>query len=130
MLVPVRVGRSSIHGLGLFAARRILKGEVVWKFRDPPDFRLPMEAVQWSPSVSVYGWVLKDADCVEMPGDAAMYVNHSADPNMGFDPQDGGATRDLRDIQEGEELTENYFEYDRLTQEGGFPHMGVSGGTP
>lgn len=120
MLVPTRVAPSSIHGLGLFATQQILKGTPLWRFDEgfdraftPAQFdALPCSAqdhLRWFAYFDEgrHAWVLS--------GDHTCFMNHSAEPNTGAPP--GAAipvtTVALRNIAAGEELTCDYFAFDR-----------------
>lgn len=106
--VPTRLAPSPIHGLGVFAARPIRRGEVVWAFDAPVDQRLPWAAVEAAPDHVrrfVEGFGLRDGDEVVLPGDDARFINHSYQPNL---DSKGPTTVAAKDIAEGEELTDDY----------------------
>ena len=120
MLVPTRVAPSSIHGLGLFAAQSIAKGTQVWRFEEgfdrtftPAQFdALPCSAqmhLRWFAycDTARNAWVLS--------GDHTCFMNHSNTPNTGApgDAESPVTTIALRDIADGEELTCDYFAFDR-----------------
>ena len=102
LLVRTEVRSSPIHGRGLFAAERIREGRWVWCFEPRVDQigAVASEHFSWR---TEYGYVT--------PGDDARYINHSKTPNLwtmaGLAPVVA-----VRDIEAGEELTENYAEYD------------------
>lgn len=106
LLVETTVAKSSIHGVGLFAARDIPRGTKVWEFNELVDLaiapgdldRLPEPARSVVQRLSYFSaemnaWILS--------ADGAQYMNHADDPNVGDDTA-------LKDIAAGEELTENY----------------------
>lgn len=120
LLIKNRVAPSAIHGLGVFAAEEVPAGTPVWKFQ--PDFdreftpaaldTLPPEAVvhlRWFAycDAATGNWVLS--------GDHACFMNHSGTPNTGAIPGANGPviTVALRNIAPGEELTCDYFAFDR-----------------
>lgn len=113
-------GKSPIHGVGMFAIRDISKGTVImpaknltgtWKTIEwAKDNRVPSGVVsmmQQYVSSEVYGddyiFVPRDP-IVDFP--AQMLMNHSSSPNVQINYRN--EIQAIKDIQEGEELTENY----------------------
>jgi len=94
----VEVRDSAIHGKGLFAARRIRKGEHIGQIEgrltttDGPH-------VLW----------LTDELGIEVLNDLR-YINHADSPNAAY--FDDGEVAALRAIQPGEEITHHYGEPD------------------
>lgn len=100
--------------MGVFAAEFIPKGTKVWEFRDSFDFRVSKESVESLPEPACS--TLKHY-CAFWGGgyvisaDDARYLNHSDNPNLKtFAEPDCDVA--LRDIQIGEELLEDYREFD------------------
>lgn len=84
MIVRTEIGPSRIHGNGCFASESIYTGCCVWLNEgEEPKY-------------------LSDFD------DNAKFINHSETPNTGLDAY--GSTIALKEIQAGDELTENYYE--------------------
>jgi SET domain-containing protein len=119
LLVKTRIGQSRIHGLGLFAAQDIPKGTPVWKM--VPWFDLVLSPDQIAklsdPAKEQFihcGHLDMFTGTYVLCADEARYLNHSDDPNIRCN--DGSTEEDqdiaVRDIQEGEEITINYKEYD------------------
>lgn len=119
LLIETRVAPSAIHGLGLFAVKKIPRGTPVWKFQ--PDFDREFSSAQFAaqpPSAQTHlrwfaffdrlngSWILS--------GDHACFMNHSAVPNTGAaaNAQAPVVTVALRDIAAGEEITCDYFTFD------------------
>lgn len=110
MLHPDTVIRTvnDAIGVGVFATRRIPRGTITWA-RDPMDLTLPHPLVeQLHPLqraiVDRYAW--REEDDWILCWDHARYVNHACDANcIGIDVQYEVA---LRDIEEGEQLTDDY----------------------
>jgi SET domain-containing protein len=93
----VKVGRSPIHGRGLFAARRIRPGAYVASFEGVATQKNGMHVL----------WTL-DEDDNEVGIDGRndlRFLNHSGDPNTEFI---GNELHALRNIQVGAELTIHY----------------------
>lgn len=115
LLVPTRIGPSTIHGIGVFALAPIAKGRPVWRFAKGLDMEfgpdigptLPAHVQQF---FSQYGYVDRHLKRIILCFDDARFVNHSDAPNVATD-----YTRDpygldvaLRDIAAGEELRMDY----------------------
>lgn len=110
LTVKTYIDRSSIHGFGLFAGEFIPKDTLIWELNRELDLIISQEKYEKLSAVvkehfdrfAYYsegcgGWVL----CF----DNAKFVNHSNTPNT----YGVGNTIVSRDIQIGEEITENYY---------------------
>ena len=123
MLVRCRVMPSKIHGLGVFAAERISKGESVWRYDSDVDYRIGCsdprlaEGSLWKKHADTYGYIPHDTYYVEFPGDHAMFINHSYAPNIAC--PNGNDMEALRDIEVGEEILTDYREFDDHPESGG-----------
>lgn len=126
LLVPTRTDPSLIPnaGMGLFAARDIPKGEIVWRFDPTVDRVMTEYEIQELPfkerqEVLFWGYLCKRSGLWIVCGDEGRRVNHSDTPNLS-----GGYTTRApfgfsvanRLILAGEELTDNYFDYDVSAQ--------------
>jgi SET domain-containing protein len=117
LLVSASVRPSAIHGLGCFTNERIAKGQIVWQFDARLDRAIPASEVPALPSpaqefLRMYGYLeVRDGLKVyTLCGDHAKHMNHSQAANLASESAD--TDRALRDIEMGEELTCNYFEFD------------------
>lgn len=115
LLVPVRVGQSSIHGLGAFAVTRIAKGTPIWRFTPGFDLALDPRLVDEQPAhfrqaLLHYGYIDHRLKRFILCCDDARFINHSDAPNVGihFDLDPYGVDIALRDIAAGEEITVDY----------------------
>lgn len=117
LLVKTKIGPSKIEGIGLFAAEFIPKGTPLWKFmpgfdvvKEKKDLASLSEASreQFLKYSSNFGgkYVLGFDD--------SRFWNHSEQPNVkqDFSSDPFGIEIAARDIEEGEELTEDYKLYD------------------
>ena len=97
----VYVAASSIHGAGVFAARKLVKGEYIGTFHGPAACRDGMYVL----------WVYEqggDADPVGRSGrNMLRHLNHASPSNAAFDGFDLYA---LRAIAHGAEITIDYGE--------------------
>lgn len=118
LLVRTTLRASPIHGIGLFAAEDIASGTLVWRFAPGLDQRLDdvaLAALSDAAREQVLGYAYVDARTGEriLCGDDARFFNHSADPNVGDVPGNPYECVALRDIAVGDEITSDYFLFDR-----------------
>lgn len=117
-----RLGASKIHGVGVFAIRKIPKGTNPMKETRETDFlTITKEEVDSLPKELrrlVVDMCPETDGLFDVPNyslneiGVSYYLNHSASPNMATD--DGGDFYALCDIEVGEELTVNYGTYGEL----------------
>ncbi|MCY1021665.1 SET domain-containing protein [Pyxidicoccus sp. MSG2] len=108
--VKTYIAQSGIHGVGLFAGAPIAGGTVIWGFDPPVDQRFtPDDVKQMPPMMKTFlsRYAYSDRGTLVLCGDHARFMNHSPQPNCGNDPT-RQYTLALRDIAQGEELTDNY----------------------
>ena len=118
-VVRVELRQSKIHGLGCFAVEPIRKNQLVWRFDPRLDIMIPLDKYDsFSPPVQemlqhlTYTEEWDGVDYLVLCGDHARFMNHSSDPNV-FDSEDMLEDFACRDIVAGEELTCNYFAFDK-----------------
>lgn len=114
LTVKTYVDKSSIQGLGLFAGEFIPKGALIWLFCGELDrffseeskFKLLKEEGEY---LDKYAFFDKGSKLYVLCGDNARFTNHSNTPNTEIKENAVIATKD---IQIGEEITEDYYLYD------------------
>jgi hypothetical protein len=111
MIVKTFVAPSPIHGLGSFAKELIPAGAIYWRFTKRFDGLIrkadvPPEGAEWT---RTYCHSLGDDYLMVFPDDAR-FTNHSDHPNTLVRGIDAIA---IRDIQPGEEITEDYEQAER-----------------
>ncbi len=125
--VKVKIAKSNIDGHGVFAEERIPKGQVVWIFKSGHDVSIgndefdkleDREKEQLRRIAYLSPWSNK---WVYPPtGDPAEFTNHSSDNNLTavFDSAVSQEPYFVanKEIMVGEELTNNYHEFDEVTQ--------------
>lgn len=89
---------SKIHGLGLFADKEITKGEEIVQPLKPNLSRNIDEWILYVKTHKLPSFALNCGYCM---------INHSENPNTKRYKED--AIRATRKINEGEEITENYY---------------------
>jgi SET domain-containing protein len=118
LLVKTYLDRSSIHGIGLFAAERISKGTVIWRLSPDIDLLLdPAQVDRLAPparaQIEKYTYLDRHLRRLVLCGDDARFFNHAEEPNCHDLPDEaGGTTVAARDIEVGEELTSDYASFD------------------
>lgn len=120
LLVKTKIGPSAIAGIGLFTDEFIAKGTPVWKFEEGFDVRLTKEqfsklSLPAQKQVLNYSYFNPHTDKYVLCSDDARFFNHSTDPNVSSGPDDEHIDCALRDIEKGEELTQNYEVFDANT---------------
>ena len=109
--VPTTLEPSTIDGTGLFAARHIKKGELVWRFDEGLDRRIALADYaamekRTQAFLDKYGNRMNGHITVSL--DNTRFWNHSDKPNL-----QAGEERDIvaaRDIYPDEEMTLDYRE--------------------
>lgn len=121
LLVDTYVDKSPLHGLGLFAKQRILKGTLIWKFEPQFDQKFSIKEIEKMPppakkQILHYGYLSNESTNYILCSDNARFFNHSDNPNVTDDASEEGPALASRDIEEGEELTCNYWAFDADTK--------------
>ena len=117
--IPTVLRRSTIHGVGVYAAVPISKGDVIWEFTPDVDWKIEQEDMERFPEpfqsrLRMYSY-LDESGVYVLCGDNARFMNHSDVPNC--DDTGGRRTIALHDIAEGEELTCDYRTFDMESRE-------------
>jgi SET domain-containing protein len=121
LTIKTKIKKSKIAGIGLFASQNIKKGTIVWKWSPITDFKITKGQFKSLPRVTQkaimnYCYGNKKGEYV-MCGDDARFFNHSNSPNCS-EGNDVKPTTAIRDIKMGEELTVDYYEFDRNYKNG------------
>lgn len=124
LLVATYVGPSSVHGMGLFACQDIKQGTLVYKPSPLLDVCLSeveltkLSAAEQS-TVRHYGFRNKSDGLWYLAFDDIRFCNHSTrNSNIGSTMIDGMVgVAAQRNIAAGEELLQNYQEFEELRSE-------------
>ena len=116
LVVKTHIGKSEIHGLGLFAKEFISKGSLIWELNPKFDLVYTKEEFDLLPenaknSIIFYGHFQKEEGGYVLCSDDARFFNHSETPNC---KSQIGKTCAIKDINVNEEITDNYMEWDEL----------------
>src|SRR5580704_5514576 len=123
LLIRTTIAPSEIHGLGLFAAEPVSRGAAIWRFSSGLDLEISeLDFEKFMPYeqdvILFYGFHSKKTGKYHLSFDDVRFMNHAEEGNITIDEARG--TEDdvefvlvaARDIAEGDELTQNYFEFD------------------
>lgn len=105
------LGKSEIHGQGLFSSEIIKKGTPIW-VKSQTDIAIwsvyiPEELRDYLDKYSTIS-SFSNFHVYHLDGDNAKYMNHSDDPNIGFFGETDNIGLALKDIEPNEELTCDY----------------------
>ena len=120
LLVKTKVRESKIHGLGLFAEQFISRGTEIWRFTPGFDQKFTREEISQFPELLqiymyTYAWKSAKSKLYCFSSDNGKYFNHSDDPNVLSeyrDEEEEVVTTAIKDIQIGEEITDNYASFE------------------
>lgn len=122
--VPVDIRKSNIDGKGVFATNSIAKGAIVWQYTEGHDKRITREgfeqldeATKTSLQRTAYLSPTTKMWVIPPDNDPACYTNHDPtgfNTSVSFEPEisDEPLFRANRDIKAGEEITNNYTDFD------------------
>jgi SET domain-containing protein len=106
---------SPLHGMGVFSKEFIRKGDIVWKFEVGMDVKIHSDKIKTLTDGQKYHimkFFWKSGDYFYSSCDISNYVNHSNNPNTAIknigEEDEKIVMEALKDIQEGEELTQDY----------------------
>jgi SET domain-containing protein len=111
---PFAKRRSKIHGLGVFATRRIRAGRILIAYLGQVRTAAEVRALYMDDEADdphTFLFQLGGGRCVDagVGGNDARFINHSCDPNCEPELSDGVIwIRAIRNIQPGVELTYDY----------------------
>ena len=116
--IAVQLNKSPIHGLGLFAAQDITQGQKVYTANLSLDLLLSeAELSQLSDdeihTIKHYGFFDQKEKKWHYAFDDIKFCNHSDQGNIVFS---AGSLVAKRDISKGEEITQDYREFENLRQ--------------
>ncbi len=123
LMVKTKLGISNLHGIGLFSDEFIPKGTMTWRFAPGFDIIIePDELLRLSEIARKQFWnycyVDKYNGHYVLCFDDARFINHSENPNViqsKYGDEVEGVEIAARDIHPGEEMTVNYFDFDKDT---------------
>lgn len=103
---------SDIHAAGCYTTSKIRKGKFVVEYTGPRISQQKADEIYDGRSTTYLFGLQNSKQIIDGHG-AAMFINHSCDPNCETDEIDGHVwVIAIRDIKAGEELTYDYMLYD------------------
>lgn len=122
LLVNTKIGPSKIHGIGLFADEYIPKGKMIWRFDNDIDRQFTEEVILKLPMIAQryltkYAWKGLKTGIYCLSTDNAKHFNHSKECNTRLEyikNEPEGVVYATRDIEIGEELTEDYDDFENI----------------
>ncbi|RJQ35020.1 SET domain-containing protein-lysine N-methyltransferase [Candidatus Parcubacteria bacterium] len=119
LLVPTKIGRSGIHGIGLFAAAPISEGTRIWEVTPGFDLRIPRTEIEKLPKPAriqmlTYSFEEIGTGFCVICIDDDRFTNHSDNPNTReiHVPGEQAYSIAIHDIPEGDEITCDYRTFD------------------
>jgi len=119
--ISYQLKASDLHGIGLFANEDIKEGQLIYTASHLLDLNITQEqfdALQQKEKDEILWWGFFDqpSQMWHVDFDVSKFINHSSDATVTQDANHDEAYLVAgRDIQSGEELTQNYLEFE--TQE-------------
>jgi SET domain-containing protein len=122
--IKYKLSKTENNGIALIADEFIPKNTLIWKPSNNNTFYKPVEFKEYISKISDINqikYILEHVYCwknyiIEL-NDDSQYTNHSSNPNMHTPVNDKeGCAYSTRDIQKGEELTEDYSKYDLIDE--------------
>ncbi|MCA9351834.1 SET domain-containing protein [Patescibacteria group bacterium] len=110
--------KSNIHGIGLFAGENIQKGEIIWIPSDLFTLHIPEDKfkgldISDQDIIRHYGYFHKEMNVWHFASDNSRFINHSVNPTI-VRTKTGDGVQALVDIVRGDELTQNYSDFEDL----------------
>ena len=115
------LSKSKIHGIGLFAGENIEKGRIIWTPSKMLSFRFTNEQLQKLPlqeqeTIRHYGYFHKFHRIWHFSSEDSRHINHSRNPNA-EKLSNGDGVRAKNKIKKGEEITQDYNDFEELRKE-------------
>lgn len=113
--VKVKIGPSTINGIGLFANQFIPKGTTTWQYDPEFDTAFDENVLERLPNIQAredflkYSYYDHNLKKNILCSDNQRFINHSKKPNVESTPEKDVA---MRDIQIGEEILSDYTQFE------------------
>lgn len=118
MHIKYRLDKSSKHGIGLFANEDIKKGELIYTASPLLDVNITQTQFDSlldneKREVQYWGFFDEQTKLWHVDFDVSKFINHSKEATLTQNPKHTEAYLiATRDIKKGEELTQNYLEFE------------------
>lgn len=118
MHIKYKLEKSSSHGIGLFADENIQKGSLVYTSSPLLDVNITQEQFdslneKEKAEIKYWGFFDEPSQKWHVDFDVSKFINHSTDATLTQSSEYSDAYLvPTRDIVKGEELTQNYLEFE------------------
>jgi hypothetical protein len=118
MHIKYALKASTVHGIGLFADQEILTGQLIYTASplldvDITEAEFASLSAAEQHEVKYWGFFIPESKTWHVDFDVSKFINHSTTPTVTQDPSHSEAYLiAARDIHKGEELTQNYLEFE------------------
>lgn len=114
--VKVKLGESKVDGIGLFSDQDIMAGQKIYTPNPLLDLKISEPEFKWltddeKSTIEHYGYLDKNDGMWHYAFDDIKFCNHSNDGNLTLQE---GVLVAKRHIPSGEELTQDYNEFEKL----------------
>ena len=116
--IAYKLKASDLHGVGLFANEDIKEGQLIYTASPLLDVNITQEqfdSLEQKEKDEILWWGFFDqpSQMWHVDFDVSKFINHSYHPTVTQDPDhDEAYLIAVRDIAAGEELTQNYLEFE------------------
>lgn len=116
--IRYKLDRSAIHGIGIFADQDIQEGQLIYTVSPLLDVNITQEqfdslSAEEKKEVRYWGYWFAPEKVWHVDFDHIHFINHSFVPNTVQDfSSSGHPLTATRDIKTGEELTQNYLDFE------------------
>ena len=120
MHISYKLDRSPIHGIGLFTAEDVAKGQLIYTASpvidmDITDDQFKSLSATEKKEIQYWGFFDEPSQCWHVDFDVSKFINHAYDGTVTQDERhDDAYLVATRDIKAGEELTQNYLEFESV----------------
>jgi SET domain-containing protein len=116
--IQYKLDKSKYHGIGLFADQNIKKGQLIYTASPTLDLNITKEQFDSlneveQKEVKYWGFWIEQDKVWHVDFDVSKFINHSLDATVTQDlTKEDAYLVATRDIKTGEELTQNYLEFE------------------
>lgn len=116
--IDYKLDKSTHHGIGLFTNENLSKGQVIYTASPLLDLNITQEQFnslsdREKKEIEWWGFHIPGTNIWHVDFDVSKFVNHSTNPTITQDQNHSEAYLIAsRDIKAGEELTQNYLEFE------------------
>lgn len=116
--IKYKLGKSAIHGIGIFADQDIKEGQIIYTASPILDVDITQDQFdslteEEKKEVTYWGFWIESEKVWHVDFDNSKFINHSFTPSTKQNPSHSEAYLvATRDISSGEEFTQNYLDFD------------------